>query len=61
MQRWGGGVGEGRTEGGGEVRRWDKDESGAEIPSYPKVSAPESNLSAILRGLNRLPIDVSAR
>lgn len=55
MQRWGG-VSEGRTDGGGEVRRWDKDESGAEIPSYPKVSAPESNLSAILRGLNRRPL-----
>lgn len=38
------------------MRRWDKDESGAEIPSYPKVSAPESNLSAILRGLNRRPL-----
>lgn len=33
--------------GVGEVRRWDKDKSGGEIPSYPKVSAPESNLSAI--------------
>lgn len=36
---------------GGEVRHWDKDT--AEIASYPKVSTPESNLSAILKEPNR--------
>lgn len=35
------------------MRRWDKDNSRAEIPSYPKVPTPESNLSTILRGPNR--------